>query len=307
MSKLPTTFHKRNSPKQLRSAVRFNWRLNDTLLPTSLYSRGQLLVHSSTSNSVSSSISDSFSNYGTNTADSRTDDQNNKYRSHQYLVNNQEKEAWSKLKHKRSDLSFNDPVNKNLNLLTQKDVHIEDVDSLKSNNESRIKRDSVNTNNLNNSSIVNNQKRKQDFKFDNLNTKNKSTIYNEHSALMNNEEQLNLSINEQQPIKLKQFRQKKDKKNSISSDYPNYYLESNQLNNFDTNNNHQSIDSSSFHSTNHHSNNVSDIYISKLNLDTKLYAFGTVECYAENEIGLQEEPCVYQIIPAGKLTFKQVV
>ena len=28
--------------------------------------------------------------------------------------------------------------------------------------------------------------------------------------------------------------------------------------------------------------------------------YGTILCWAENELGVQEEPCTFHIIPAGK-------
>ena len=82
----------------------------------------------------------------------------------------------------------------------------------------------------------------------------------------------------------------KDKKH-----YPNYYLEQAANSGADLDHNQQP----DAHNANHFFQNASDLYVSKLNLDTKIYSFGFVECWAENEIGAQEEPCVFSVIPAG--------
>ena len=287
----------------IRSIVpKFSWRINDTLLPFNLYSRGQLLIQPSPKSAASNSISSNslitnstFStNYEINGAESRNDAQQQqqlqtKYNNHHHL--SKQEEEW--LKFKRSDLvSSNNDVNK-----------------------FRIKRDNVNNLNSNVNSHHHHQiklNKKQDFKLDNFskNLKNQSTIYQNHLST-SNERPANWSlINDQQQQQQITKRLKKDKKLSPQQHYPTYHLDaSNQLSNlnFDTTttnlntNNHHQLDNSFFTSTNHLAN-VSDLYVSKLNLDTtKLYGFGIVECYAENQIGIQEEPCTYQIIPAGKL------
>lgn len=45
--------------------------------------------------------------------------------------------------------------------------------------------------------------------------------------------------------------------------------------------------------------NDEQVFAEQLRLDTKLHPLGVLECWAENEIGSQEEPCVHQIIAAG--------
>ena len=42
------------------------------------------------------------------------------------------------------------------------------------------------------------------------------------------------------------------------------------------------------------------IFVSELRLDTKRYPLGQLECWAENFVGHQEEPCVHHLIAAGQ-------
>lgn len=122
-----------------------------------------------------------------------------------------------------------------------------------------------------------------EFELDNL--RNQSAFYH---PIDNHEER---PINDFAPPPNKQLRStnpfNKDKKH-----YPNYYYMDHSAN-FD-----QDDHQPDMHASNH-LKNASDLYVSKLNLDTKIYSFGFVECWAENEIGVQEEPCVFQVIPAG--------
>ena len=42
------------------------------------------------------------------------------------------------------------------------------------------------------------------------------------------------------------------------------------------------------------------IYVAEVGRD-----FGTLRCYAENAMGKSELPCVYHLVPAGKITMTQ--
>ena len=35
--------------------------------------------------------------------------------------------------------------------------------------------------------------------------------------------------------------------------------------------------------------------------------YGTILCWAENEMGVQSNPCVFHLIPAGKTIIKQII
>ena len=132
-----------------------------------------------------------------------------------------------------------------------------------------------------------------DVESESLHLNNQSAIYRHYLSAMSDTER---PVNDFGTAPAKQLRStssfNKDKKHY----YPNYYLEHGA--NFDGNPNGQPAD---LHAGNHFKNETSDLYVSKLNLDTKIYSFGFVECWAENEIGVQEEPCVFTVIPAGWL------
>lgn len=125
---------------------------------------------------------------------------------------------------------------------------------------------------------------------ENLNHQNQSASYQAYLSMMSDVER---PLNDFALSPTKQLRSAnlftKDKKH-----YPNYYLDHAANSGGNQNNHYPNNQQPAF---NHQ--NASDLYVSKLNLDTKIYSFGFVECWAENEIGVQEEPCVFSVIPAG--------
>lgn len=341
-----------------RSPVRFIWRLNDTLLPPNLYSRGQLLniqLPSATSSSIAknsltnslttnSIASDSFSsssnlNHRINDASSSTsalresiDDHQasiNKYNHNQFLVNNKqpEEDEWLTTKQKSNDFLDSNLGNSisNVQSINNQMVlshRLNKRTSVHSSNLNRINltSDVNNLNDLNDDAFYNLKQQKikssssfisQQMNDRNLNLKNlknQSTFFNDQFSMNNNDknEQLNRSFNDDSDgdqFHRSNSRSKKNKKIS------NHFLESNQhhldsnSNNLNSISNNHYLDNSASFSSNQflNYNNASELYISKLNLDTRLYSFGMIQCYAENEIGIGiDEPCIYQIIPAGK-------
>lgn len=266
-----------------------------------MHSAQHSTANSISANSLTSDSTSSHSNHRTNGAESRNDDQRTK---NKYYHHSEQEEEWSNGDRKHSDLVVNnlssDDVANRRTSSHRISKRTNSVHSTPSNSNGNV-------NNLNHPAASLGEQANDDSKLENLNQrnlKNQSTFYHSHLSINNSEQQqFNRPANDgvYQPISSTQPRTKKNNNNKMNS---HYYLESNH--HLDTNlnsiSNHlDSLASSSNHQPNY--NNASDLYISKLNLDTKLYNYGIIECYAENEIGIQDEPCIYQIIPAGNLFY----